>query len=111
MIARDLFQFISWQIRTLKYLGIWFRTQSENTVKFFITIFIKIIILLVAFIVPAGGQLVYLLRLIYSGKAELQEVAGMLVYLYYKTPQLSDLYVSLKTKELLQQFGRKLRFF
>nr|WCC57625.1 odorant receptor 38 [Papilio polytes] len=76
--AIDLFQFISWQIRTLKYLGIWFRTQSENTVKFFITISIKIIILLVAFIIPAGGQLVYLLRLIYSGKAELQEVAGII---------------------------------
>nr|WCC57373.1 odorant receptor 38 [Papilio dardanus] len=74
----DLFQFISWQIRTLKYLGIWFPIYSVNKIKLFLIIFIKIIILLVVFIIPAGGQLVYLLRLIFSGKAEIQEVAGII---------------------------------
>nr|WCC57435.1 odorant receptor 38 [Papilio glaucus] len=75
----DLFQFISWQIKTLKYLGIWFRVPySVNTMKFLLVILSKIIILLLAFIVPAGGQLAYLLRLIFSGKAELQEAAGII---------------------------------
>ncbi|XP_045538945.1 odorant receptor 49a-like, partial [Papilio machaon] len=74
----NLFHFISWQIKTLKYLGIWFRIQPVNKIKFFIIISTKIIILIVAFIIPAGGQLVYLSRLIFSGKAQLQEVAGII---------------------------------
>nr|WCC57495.1 odorant receptor 38 [Papilio machaon] len=74
----NLFHFISWQIKTLKYLGIWFRIRPVNKIKFFIIISTKIIILMVAFIIPAGGQLVYLLRLIFSGKAQLQEVAGII---------------------------------
>nr|WCC57688.1 odorant receptor 38 [Papilio xuthus] len=74
----DLFQYISWQIITLKYLGIWFRIQPVNKRKYFLIFSIKIFILTIAFIIPAGGQLIYLLRLIFSGKTELQEVAGII---------------------------------
>ncbi|XP_068622719.1 odorant receptor 46a-like [Battus philenor] len=75
----NLFEFISWQIGALRYLGFWFyKSYPTMSVNYVLAILIRICTGLFVFIIPPGGELIYLFRHIASGKAEIQEIAGMI---------------------------------
>ncbi|CAK1581267.1 unnamed protein product [Parnassius mnemosyne] len=75
----DLYQFVSWQIDTLKAMGTWFFIPFPvKSLSFFKVLLIKTFIGISVFIIPTGGQLIYLIRLAYSENADVQVMAGML---------------------------------
>lgn len=74
----DLSRHISLQIGVLKLFGMWFYIpHSLKNVRFWISVLTRILLGIAVFVVPTGSQLVYVIRLILSGNAEIQEVAGM----------------------------------
>lgn len=74
----DLSRHISLQIAALKLLGLWLYIPfGLKNVKFWISILVRIVLVIAAFTVPGITQVIYVIRLILSGNAEIQEVAGM----------------------------------
>ncbi|XP_026741288.1 odorant receptor 46a-like isoform X2 [Trichoplusia ni] len=75
----DMYRHISIQIGALKFFGIWFYIPySKKNVWFWINILTRIVLGIAVFVIPTSAQLVYLIRLIVSGNAEIQEVAGIM---------------------------------
>lgn len=78
--AIDLSRHISLQIGALKLFEIWFYIPyNMKDVRFWVRIWTRIVLGIIVFVIPTGSQLIYAVRLIMSGNAEIQEVAGMWV--------------------------------
>lgn len=74
----DLSRHISLHIGALKLCGVWFYIPySMKNARFWLGVLTRIVLGIAVFVIPTGGQLVYVVRLIMSGNAEIQEVAGM----------------------------------
>nr|XP_049702512.1 odorant receptor 22b-like [Helicoverpa armigera] len=91
----DLSRHISLQIGALKLYGIWFYIPYRmKNVRFWICVLTRIVLGICVFVIPTGSQLVYVIRLILSGDAEIQEVAGIINLV------LTELLVSLRLLDL-----------
>ncbi|XP_072938325.1 odorant receptor 46a-like [Epargyreus clarus] len=74
----DQYKYVSMQIETLKYSGIWcFIPYTTNSFKFWVGFFYRLFIGIVIFIIPSLGQVIYLIRLI-ANNAEIQEVCAVI---------------------------------
>ncbi|KAJ0175117.1 hypothetical protein K1T71_009258 [Dendrolimus kikuchii] len=75
----DFYQHISLQMKAFKMCGFWFFIPyPKKSIMFWFGILNRIFLGVFFFIIPTGGQLVYVIRLIMSGKAEIQEIAGII---------------------------------
>lgn len=74
----DLFQHVSMQMKVLDFFGLSLRIPySQRSVYFWLGALYRICVGVLVFVIPTAGQIVYLIRLLLSGKAEIQEVAAM----------------------------------
>ncbi|XP_035447756.2 odorant receptor 49a [Spodoptera frugiperda] len=93
--AIDLSRHISLQIGALKLFEIWFYIPyNMKDVRFWVRIWTRIVLGIIVFVIPTGSQLIYAVRLIMSGNAEIQEVAGIINLI------LTELLVSLRLLDL-----------
>ncbi|KAH9632968.1 hypothetical protein HF086_003010 [Spodoptera exigua] len=91
----DLSRHISLQIRALKLFKIWFYIPyNAKDFRFWISIWTRIVLGIAVFVIPTGSQFIYVVRLIMSGNAEIQEVAGIINLV------LTELLVSLRLLDL-----------
>ncbi|CAH1637268.1 unnamed protein product [Spodoptera littoralis] len=108
--AIDLSRHISLQIGALKLFEIWFYIpHNMKDVRFWVCIWTRIVLGIAVFVIPTGSQLIYAVRLIMSGNAEIQEVAGIINLV------LTELLVSLRLldlslrRHLLSQLAEQLK--
>lgn len=74
----DFYRHIYYNINSLKLVGLWFYILHPlNSVWYWVRVLSRIFIGSFAFIIPTGGQIVYLVRLILSGKFNILDVTGM----------------------------------
>ncbi|XP_030029021.2 odorant receptor 33a-like [Manduca sexta] len=79
MSSVDFTRHISLQIKSLKLFGLWFYIPYPmKSWKFWLGVLTRAILGIIMFIIPTGGQIVYLIRLVLSGKVEIQEIAGIM---------------------------------
>ncbi|KAJ8714622.1 hypothetical protein PYW07_002847 [Mythimna separata] len=91
----DLSRHISLQIGVLKLIGVWFYIPyGLKNVKFWIRILTRTVLGIVMFVVPTSSQLIYVVRLILSGNAEIQVVAGIINLI------MTEMLVSLRLLDL-----------
>ncbi|XP_050350407.1 uncharacterized protein LOC126773500 [Nymphalis io] len=91
----DPFQHISFQFKTIQLLGLWFYIPHDlNCPTFWLQIICKVFTGVFVFIIPPLGQSIFLIKLILSGDAEIQEIAGIVNLV------LTELLTSLKLLDL-----------
>lgn len=74
----DFSRYISLQIAALKLFGIWFYIQHPiKSIQFWFGVLSRIAMGVMVYVIPTAGQMVYVIRLIMSGRADIQEMAGM----------------------------------
>ncbi|KAF9417031.1 hypothetical protein HW555_005783, partial [Spodoptera exigua] len=84
-----------WKNAVLYYLRLSLRQLLQhNDFRFWISIWTRIVLGIAVFVIPTGSQFIYVVRLIMSGNAEIQEVAGIINLV------LTELLVSLRLLDL-----------
>ncbi|XP_075979608.1 odorant receptor 94b-like [Anticarsia gemmatalis] len=78
-IEVDLSRHFSLQIAALKVFCVWFYIPySKKTARYWFAVFVRVFLGITVFIIPTGGQLIYVIQLLILGNAEIQEVAGII---------------------------------
>ncbi|KAL0821123.1 hypothetical protein ABMA28_005744 [Loxostege sticticalis] len=73
----DLTRHITLHVATLKFFHVWFYIpHPKRSYKFWVAVFTRVVLGLLVFVIPPAAQFIYIIRLVASGKAEIQEVAS-----------------------------------